>query len=349
MWEVVGKVGSGLALVAFIVAAATTLLRQRLATRERQLLAARDEDRASVIQSLNDSFLISSLPIDPGDLTPDQRFALLLEQIRDRSRRFYVTSILVFALAITIAIVAAIAISKSNNKSVDASATDAEMSRSATPTAVTATTAIAPTATIITLPDTTTTPPTPEPPKDVIVDKIYQFGGPFRITREGDAVSFALTQPILDSTLANHDVTVEEVVFDVHIASESDDPFAFDTELLAFSGSVHARSRMSGADWTTLGELQNSYAPTRRVLQLTIRNDAGRDLHSAQPLVSTIDVSDGVASTGELKKVKAFVLHAPPEGAVFQVFLWTLWGGEHFVDIADIKVHLKLRVRRRAV
>jgi len=63
------------------------------------MLAAAVADRPAVMQALSDTFLVPSLPVDPSSLTHDQAYALLLEQIRERSRRFYVTSLLVAFLA----------------------------------------------------------------------------------------------------------------------------------------------------------------------------------------------------------------------------------------------------------
>jgi hypothetical protein len=110
MWQALGQVTSALTLVAFAIAAVIGLVRRRLISREHQLLAVPKGDRAALVQSLNDSFLIPSLPIDPQRLPDDKAFTLLLEQIRERSRRYYVTSVLVLLLALIAAAIAAFAI-----------------------------------------------------------------------------------------------------------------------------------------------------------------------------------------------------------------------------------------------
>jgi hypothetical protein len=112
MWDTVAKVGSGLTLVAFIVASAYGLLRRRLLSSERQLLGAPKQDRAALIQSLNDRFLVSSSELDPGSLPPEQRYNLLLEQIRDRAHRFYVSATAVAVVTLALAGVTGLAILK---------------------------------------------------------------------------------------------------------------------------------------------------------------------------------------------------------------------------------------------
>jgi hypothetical protein len=114
MWETISQIGSGLTLIAFIVAAVVALMRQRLLHRERQLAAAPEGDRGTVIQALNDSFLVPSLPVDPSTLTAEQQYMLLLQQIRDRSRRYLIASVVVVTLGVLIAAVTAVAISRRN-------------------------------------------------------------------------------------------------------------------------------------------------------------------------------------------------------------------------------------------
>lgn len=100
MWEAVGNVTTGFALLAFVVAATTAMIARRLLSRERQLLATPEHDRANTIQAINDAFLVPSLPVDPRSLSADQQYSLLLEQIRHRARRFYFVSALAFAFAL---------------------------------------------------------------------------------------------------------------------------------------------------------------------------------------------------------------------------------------------------------
>lgn len=105
MWDAIGQIGSGLTLVAFLVSAAVALLRRRLQARERMLLATPENDRAAVIQALDDAFLVPALPVDPKVLTREQQYTLLLTQIRERSRRYLLTSVVTLVTAILIAAV----------------------------------------------------------------------------------------------------------------------------------------------------------------------------------------------------------------------------------------------------
>jgi hypothetical protein len=111
MWHAIGQVTSWLTLFAFLVAAIFEFLRFRLKSRERQLLSAPEAQREALVQALNDTFLVPSLPVDPKSLKPNQAYQLLLEQIHDRARRFYASSLLIAFLALVAAIVAVFALS----------------------------------------------------------------------------------------------------------------------------------------------------------------------------------------------------------------------------------------------
>ena len=112
MWDVVSQVGSGFTLIAFLVAAGVAILGRYLKARERQLLATPENERATAVQALNDAFLVPSLSVDPNTLSQVRRYNLLLEQIRDRSRRFYVTAAVIVIIATITAVVTMFAISR---------------------------------------------------------------------------------------------------------------------------------------------------------------------------------------------------------------------------------------------
>lgn len=346
MWDLVAKVGTGLALVAFIVAAITTLLRQRLIARERQLLATPERDRANVVQALNDTFLVPSLPIDPGVLTPDQRYSLLLEQIHERSRRFLVTSLLIFALACLVAAITAFAITRTQSDP-----TDKEQQQVTIPTPQSTTTTAISTAPA---PPTDTAPPrnganADRPPLETVVETHYTFEGPIRVSRSDNDITFALTEPKTDKSLADKDVSVESASISFDVEGESTDPFAFDIDLLVFSADLDTRPAIrSGTDWQVRDELERSYCASRRAFQLALRTDANRQVNSTGTLTSYINFADGSASPGELKKVRQGGIRIGDGGARIQLFMWTLWGGDHFVNLSDIQVHLKIRKRTRA-
>ncbi len=92
MWDTVTHVTSGITLVAFLIAAVVTILWGRLKHHERALALALPEDRAKLMESLSDSFLVSASPLDATGLSPEHTYNLLREQIRERTARFKITN-----------------------------------------------------------------------------------------------------------------------------------------------------------------------------------------------------------------------------------------------------------------
>jgi hypothetical protein len=310
MWQVVGGIASGLTLVAFIVAAITTVVQKRLKTRERQLLSAPAKDRAALIESLNDTFLVPSLPIDTATLTDVQRYNLLLEQIRGRSNRFYVTSIIVIVIALATASITVYAISKTSGSAA--------------------------------------VPTVGEEKRTMVneIERVYVFHGPFRIARSGDNVMFNLTEVIAEQQVKSSTITIEAVAFTGHVINESDEAFGYDQEILIFSEPSTVLSRVhDSTDYGNWQNLENSYSRARRMLQITSRTDSDRVIHSTSPIAWSVSVADGIPSSGELKFLKQKPLIVGDQGKMFvQVFLWTLWGGDHFVELSDIELKITMRL-----
>jgi hypothetical protein len=75
-------------------------MRRVLRSRERQIAQAPERDRFAMAQALSDSFLIPGLPIDPSVLTQQQQYTIILTQIRDRARRFYLLTAALIAIAL---------------------------------------------------------------------------------------------------------------------------------------------------------------------------------------------------------------------------------------------------------
>jgi len=113
MWQAIGQVTSVLTLAAFSIATLAAVARAYLKGKERQLLAAPEDQRPALIQALNDSFLIHATILDTGIFPPDHAFKLLIEQIRDRSRRYYAGALLVAFIALLAAATTAYAYSNS--------------------------------------------------------------------------------------------------------------------------------------------------------------------------------------------------------------------------------------------
>jgi hypothetical protein len=105
MWEAIGSVSSGLSLAAFLAAAIVTLLRRRLVHKEKLITSAPENERALLVQSALDSYSINT-----RDLTKQQRYELLLEQIKQRERRFKITASVIVILAVLFTALAAYAI-----------------------------------------------------------------------------------------------------------------------------------------------------------------------------------------------------------------------------------------------
>lgn len=100
MWPAISSVSSGIALVAFLAAAAVETMRRVLQSRERQITLAPEQDRLAMAQSLSDTFLVSGAPIDTTTLTKHQQYTIIVTQIRDRARRFYILAVALTAVAI---------------------------------------------------------------------------------------------------------------------------------------------------------------------------------------------------------------------------------------------------------
>src|SRR5436190_2073937 len=101
MWSAIASVTSGVALLAFLVASAVEIMRRLLASRERRIALAPDADRLAMAQALSSSFLVSGRPIETSQLTKEQQFAIIMAQIRDRMKRFYVVGLSCAMLALS--------------------------------------------------------------------------------------------------------------------------------------------------------------------------------------------------------------------------------------------------------
>jgi hypothetical protein len=352
MWEAAGKIGSGLALVAFIVAAVVTILRQRLLSRERQLLATSKKDRPQLVQILNDSFLIPSLPIDPEKLTPEQKYNLLLEQIRDRSKRFYTVSIVIIAVALSITVVSVFAMLRAPNEAGPTANRPAESPSSSpaeppspvpTPSVQVAT---KPAAEEKKPPEVHQTEPktTQAAPREEFFEKEYRFDGPFRIARLENAISFNLSEALKDLDLSNRKIRLERISFTAPILNESE-AFGYDNEILFFSQPLDAlQAKIDATDFTQLLVLRETYIPPRRRIQLTVNTDSGRAVNSQDPLTWSVDLIGGTTSSGDLKFFRDSPLDIGSDGMSVQLLLWTLWGGEHFVQLDSVTLKVKGRI-----
>ena len=95
MWESISYVSSGLTLVAFIIAAIAKVYSNRLKQKERLISLASESERTHLVANALEFF-----NIDTSNLTKGQQFELAKQQISNRAKRFYVTTIVVVIIAI---------------------------------------------------------------------------------------------------------------------------------------------------------------------------------------------------------------------------------------------------------
>jgi hypothetical protein len=84
--EGIQYVTSVVTLVAFIFALVSGALRARLRAREKAIRAAPPQDRLEMARVLAGEFQIEADAVDTETLSPEQKFMLLMEQVRQRER-----------------------------------------------------------------------------------------------------------------------------------------------------------------------------------------------------------------------------------------------------------------------
>jgi len=110
MWEAIGYISSGATLIAFLAASIVTIFRRQLVHKENLINSAPENKRSELVQAALDSYSIES-----KDLTKQQRYELLMEQIKQREKRFKVTAFVIVILAFLSAALAAYAIGFKNS------------------------------------------------------------------------------------------------------------------------------------------------------------------------------------------------------------------------------------------
>lgn len=113
MWNAIGWVTSAFTLVAFMVAVAAWVYRQKILQKENLIRSAAEGERADLVASALEFF-----NVDAGNLTKQQQFSIAIEQIRGRAERFRWTCVVVTLVAIAGLVVALVALtSKSQGAS----------------------------------------------------------------------------------------------------------------------------------------------------------------------------------------------------------------------------------------
>jgi hypothetical protein len=95
MWNAVSSVTSVLTLIAFMAAIAASILFRKMRQQERIISSTRPVDRPSLIQTLSASF-----HVDTAGLSAEERYRIVLEQLRGRGTRFMIAAILTFGICL---------------------------------------------------------------------------------------------------------------------------------------------------------------------------------------------------------------------------------------------------------
>jgi hypothetical protein len=104
-WSAIQYVGSGLSLVAFVVAIALFAYRARLKQRARIIQSAPAADRLKAIEATAEFF-----NVDVSGVPPEQKYKIVMAQIQLRARRELLFAGVSLAIAVLLAIVAIVAI-----------------------------------------------------------------------------------------------------------------------------------------------------------------------------------------------------------------------------------------------
>jgi predicted alpha/beta hydrolase family esterase len=173
------------------------------------------------------------------------------------------------------------------------------------------------------------------------VQSTYRFIGPFRIARNGNAVVFDLTDILRDKGLENRKVLIKSVTVIAQVSAESDQAFSFDQELLVPSdGGLQHPPIFSGTDYGKYLSLNEDYVPRQRILRVTIATDSGRAVHSVSPISWTANLETSSLSSGEIRAMRSVPIEVGPKGLPLQLFLWTLWGGDNYIELSSVDVKL---------
>ncbi|HML53467.1 MAG TPA: hypothetical protein PKC79_05180 [Solidesulfovibrio magneticus] len=183
----------------------------------------------------------------------------------------------------------------------------------------------------------------PKPP--TIIEKKYSFNGPYRISRDKDNIVFNLTNAINDKELSEKSIQIESIAVVGDISEESNDPFGFDLEILAFGDQLSPNSPIyNNKNYETYLKTRNGYVPPRRVVQVTLRTDESREPHSTTPLKWAAELNSGLTLAGETKSIRDSTIATNSNGLYLQMFIWTLWGGSHFVEFSKFDITVKMKI-----
>lgn len=109
MWEAISYVGTGLTLVAFLAAIVATVFKNRSLKQERLIKTVPENERAQLVRDALEFF-----HVDTAQLTKQQQYQVAIEQIKNRSNRHKVNSLLIMGITIVFALLSVFAIYKTS-------------------------------------------------------------------------------------------------------------------------------------------------------------------------------------------------------------------------------------------
>lgn len=109
MWNVVPLIGTGVALVAFLAAAAAYIYVRALFKKERQIKLAPANERAKLIESALEFFRV-----DAASLSQKQRSDLAMRQIHERAVRYRTRAVVTVVIAVLLTVISLAALLRGN-------------------------------------------------------------------------------------------------------------------------------------------------------------------------------------------------------------------------------------------
>lgn len=180
------------------------------------------------------------------------------------------------------------------------------------------------------------------------LEKTIEWPDPILIARNEGALMFNLAEAIPIEVGNGAEVRIDDIAFSANVASESPEAFGFDLEVL-MSGSRDGLEPAirNGSDPGKFQSLRENYVESRRVVKVTVNTGENRAPTSAgaAPIVWQVNALRG-ATNAQSYTFKGNAVTAADNHVYVQLFAWTLWGGDHAIELRDTRLTLKLQVKR---
>lgn len=171
----------------------------------------------------------------------------------------------------------------------------------------------------------------------------YNFPGSPEVARRDNVIIFNLTPAEGGLEFANKTIRLNSLIMTAKIASESDEAFGFDVELIPASDDLDV-----AVDSADLGDMQvaQRYSNRHSLIHFQTRTDTGRAVHSPNPLVMAVPMYRRSSDALSVVSVKDSDIKVGQDGLKLQLFLWTLWGGQHSVKFDNVTITIRAEVVR---